>query len=56
MLNMIGVLVFKALINSTIRHDEFISVNNLLKVYDNMNMIDIIKEKIFIYKTSSNIN
>ena len=35
-LNIIGVLISKALINSIISHDKFISVNNLLKEYDDM--------------------
>ena len=33
-LNTIEVLISKALINSNIKHDEFVSVNNVLKEYD----------------------
>ena len=35
-LSNIKVLIFKALINSNISHDEFILINNVLKEYDNM--------------------
>ena len=35
-LNSMEVLIFKALINSNISHDEFVLINNLLKEYDNM--------------------
>ena len=30
------VLIFKALIDSVISHDEFVLINNALKVYDEM--------------------
>ena len=43
-LNSIEVLTFKALINSNIRHDEFLLMNNVLKEYDK------IKEEIKIFK------
>ena len=36
MLNTIEVSVSKALIDSNISHDKFVSVNNLLKEYDDM--------------------
>ena len=45
-LNAIRVLISKALIDLIISHDEFVSVNNMLKEYDDM------KEKI---KNSNNI-
>ena len=45
-LNTIGVSISKALIDLIISHDEFVSVNNMLKEYDDM------KEKI---KNSNNI-
>ena len=45
-LNTMGVLISKALIDLIISHDEFVSVNNMLKEYDDM------KEKI---KNSNNI-
>ena len=35
-LNIIEVLISKALINSNISHDEFVLINNLLKEYDQM--------------------
>ena len=35
-LNSIEVLISKTLIDSNIRHDEFVSLNNLLKEFDNM--------------------
>ena len=35
-LNTIEVSVSKALIDSNISHDKFVSVNNLLKEYDDM--------------------
>ena len=35
-LTTIEVLISKALINSYIRHDEFVSVNNLLREYNEM--------------------
>ena len=35
-LDVIEVLISKALINSYINHDEFVSVNNVLKVYIEM--------------------
>ena len=35
-LNSIEVLIYKALIDSNISHNEFISVNNVLKEYDDM--------------------
>ena len=35
-LNAIEVLIFKALINSYINHEEFISVNNVLRKYNEM--------------------
>ena len=35
-LNSIEVLIFKALIDSSISHDGFVLINNLLKQYDNM--------------------
>ena len=34
-LNTIAVLISKALIDLNINHDEFVSVNNVLKEYDN---------------------
>ena len=34
-LNTIAVLISKALIDLNISHDEFVSVNNVLKEYDN---------------------
>ena len=46
-LNGIEVLIYKALINSNISHDEFSLRNIMLKVYDDM------KEKINNLKTSS---
>ena len=42
-LNSIEVLISKALIDSSISHDEFLSVNNMIKEYD-----DIKKTKILI--------
>ena len=35
-LNIMEVLISKTLIDSSITHDEFISVNNVLKEYDDM--------------------
>ena len=35
-INIIGILISKALIDSTISHDEFILVNNVLKEYGDM--------------------
>ena len=35
-LNAIEVLIFKASINSYINHEEFISVNNVLRKYNEM--------------------
>ena len=35
-LNTIEVLISKALINLNIIHDEFVSINNVVKKYDNM--------------------
>ena len=35
-LNNIQVLIFKALIDSNISHDEFALINNVLKEHDNM--------------------
>ena len=35
-LNIIGVLIPKALINSNSSHGEFILINNMLKEYDEM--------------------
>ena len=35
-LNTIEVLISKAFIDSNISHDEFMSVSNVLKEYDNM--------------------
>ena len=35
-LNTIEVLISKALINSCISHDEFVSVNNFLREYNEM--------------------
>ena len=35
-LNSIEVLIFKALIDSYINHDKFISVNNVLRGYNEM--------------------
>ena len=35
-LNSIEVLIFKALIDSIISHDEFVLINNVLKEYDEM--------------------
>ena len=35
-LNNIEVLISKTLIDSNISHDEFVSLNNLLKEFDNM--------------------
>ena len=35
-LNTIEDLIFKALINSYINHDEFVSVNNVLREYNEM--------------------
>ena len=29
-------LISKALVDSSIKHDEFVLINNVLKVYDNM--------------------
>ena len=46
-LNSIEVLIYKALIDSNISHDEFSLRNIMLKVYDDM------KEKINNLKTSS---
>ena len=34
--NIINVLISKTLINSNISHDEFVSVNNVLKEYGGM--------------------
>ena len=36
-LNTIEVLISKTLINSYINHDEFLSVNNVLREYDKIN-------------------
>ena len=36
-LNTIEVLIFKALIDSYISHDEFLLVNNVLREYSEMN-------------------
>ena len=35
-LNSIEVLISKALIDSSISHDDFLLINNVLKVYDNL--------------------
>ena len=35
-LNTTEVLIFKALIDSYINHDEFVSVNNILREYNDM--------------------
>ena len=35
-LNIIKVLIFKALINSNISHNEFVLINKVLKEYDDM--------------------
>ena len=35
-LNTVENLISKALIDSSMSHDEFVSVNNMLKEYDNM--------------------
>ena len=35
-LNSIEVLIYKALIDSGVSHDEFLSVNNMIKEYDDM--------------------
>ena len=35
-LNSIEVLISKTLIDSNISHDEFVSINNVVKEYDNM--------------------
>ena len=35
-LNSIEVLISKALIDSNISHDDFLLINNVLKVYDNL--------------------
>ena len=35
-LHSIDVLISKALINSSISHDEFLLINNVLKEYDDM--------------------
>ena len=35
-LNIIEVLISRALIDSNISHDEFVSVNNVLKEYDDI--------------------
>ena len=35
-LNTVEVLISKTLIDSSISHDEFVSVNNVLKEYDHM--------------------
>ena len=35
-LNTVKDFIFEALIDSNINHDEFISVNNVLKEYDDM--------------------
>ena len=35
-LNRMEVLIFKALIDSVISHDEFVLINNALKVYNEM--------------------
>ena len=44
-LNSIEVLISKALIDSNISHDEFVSINNVLKEYEEL------KEKIKNLKT-----
>ena len=36
-LNSIQVLIYKALIDGNISHDEFASINNVLKEYDKIN-------------------
>ena len=36
-LNIIEVLISKALIDSVISHDEFVLINNVLKEYNGMN-------------------
>ena len=36
-LNSIEVLIFKALNDSNVSHDEFVLINNVLKEYDDMN-------------------
>ena len=47
-LNTVEVLISKALIDSNISHDEFISVNNVLKEYDDMkeefSLVDVISQ------------
>ena len=35
-LNSIEILIYKALIDSNISHDEFALINNVLKKYDDM--------------------
>ena len=35
-LNSIEALIYKALIKSSISHDEFVLINNVLKEYDDM--------------------
>ena len=35
-LNTTEALIYKALIDSNISHDDFVSVNNVVKEYDNM--------------------
>ena len=35
-INIIGILISEALIDSTISHDEFVLVNNVLKEYGDM--------------------
>ena len=41
-LNRIGVLIPKAIIDSNIRHDEFLSINNLLKGLNKLSLINLI--------------
>ena len=40
-LSRIGIIVSKALINSVISHDELVSINNVLKQYDEMKKLKI---------------
>ena len=47
-LNSIDVLIFKALINSNISHDEFVLMNNVLKEYDDMKDLNSLS-KILVY-------
>ena len=48
-LNIIEIVISKALINSNISHNEFILISNMLKEFDDMNKKILIVNKILNY-------